>query len=65
MSALTAQSRNAMLAYDTKKAISVTEKAAHDLLLNEKCLAEIPVIGEICPVGTLAKLKNLKELLLA
>ena len=63
MIGLTTESRNAMLGYDTPEAIAITDKAARDLLSNEKRLAEMPVIGEICPVGTLAKLRKMKALI--
>ena len=48
-------------AHDTDEAYAITTQAATDLLAHEK--AQLPVAGEICPVGTMAKLAKMKALL--
>lgn len=48
-------------AYDTAEAHAITTQAATDLLAHEK--AQLPVVGEICPVGTMAKLAKMTRLL--
>jgi hypothetical protein len=46
--------------YDTPEAIAITDKAAAELKAHE--LKMLPVVGEICPVGTLAKLQKMAAL---
>lgn len=48
-------------AHDTAEAHAITTQAAAELLAHEKAL--LPVAGEICPVGTMAKLAKMKALL--
>lgn len=49
------------MSHDTPEAIAITDKAAAELKAHE--LKLLPVVGEICPVGTLAKLAKIKRLL--
>ena len=48
-------------AHDTAEAVAITDQAAAALAAHEKAL--LPVVGEICPVGTMAKLTKMKTLL--
>lgn len=47
--------------HDTAEAVAITDQAAAELLAKEKTL--LPVVGEICPIGTMAKLIKMKALL--
>ena len=47
--------------HDTPEAIAITDKAAAELKAHE--LKLLPVVGEICPVGTLAKLRRMTVLI--
>lgn len=46
---------------DTPTEARVGEKAAQQLHAHEKAL--MPVVGEICPIGTMDKLNKMKKLL--
>lgn len=46
--------------HDTPEAIAITDKAAAELKAHE--LKMLPVVGEICPVATLAKLQKMTAL---
>lgn len=52
---------NLVPAHDTAEAVAITDQAATALLAREKDL--LPVVGEICPVGTMAKLVKMTRLL--
>lgn len=55
------------MSHDTPEAIAITDQAALGLFVKERPIAvieprPIPVIGEICPVGTFAKLQKMTAL---
>ena len=51
------------MSHDTPEAIAITDKVAAELLIQEKAFLNVPIVGEICPVGTLETLRKLKEIL--